>query len=110
MPSSKESASHSAPLWPRTEAVPAWSGSQPSQGTAPAALSAGGAAGLMLLPGWRAVQVVAAAGAVNHEDLVKLSEKAFTGLSTDPTTAYDLAQKVRRPAPPALLPAPQACV
>lgn len=41
-------------------------------------------------------QVVAAAGAVDHDQLVSLSEKAFSGLSTDPTTAYDLAQKVRR--------------
>jgi len=37
--------------------------------------------------------VVAAAGAVDHDQLVSLSEKAFSGLSTDPTTAYDLAQK-----------------
>jgi hypothetical protein len=39
-------------------------------------------------------QVVSGAGAVDHDDLVKLSEKAFTGLSTDPTTAYDLVAKV----------------
>lgn len=37
--------------------------------------------------------VVAAAGGVDHEEVVKLSEKAFSGLSTDPTTAYDLVAK-----------------
>ena len=36
---------------------------------------------------------MAAAGGVEHEELVKLSEKAFSGLSTDPTTAYDLVAK-----------------
>ena len=69
-----------------------------------------GAPCLTLLPGRGAAQVVAAAGAVDHADLVKLSEKAFTGLSTDPTTAYDLAQKVRRPAPSTLMPTLQSCV
>jgi len=38
--------------------------------------------------------VVAAAGAVDHEELVQLSEKAFSSLSSDPTTAYDLVAKV----------------
>lgn len=38
-------------------------------------------------------QVVAGAGGVDHDQLVSLSEKAFSGLSTDPTTAYDLVQK-----------------
>jgi processing peptidase subunit beta len=37
--------------------------------------------------------VVAAAGAVDHEELVQLSEKAFSSLSSDPTTAYDLVAK-----------------
>jgi processing peptidase subunit beta len=37
--------------------------------------------------------VVAAAGAVDHDELVKLSEDAFSSLSTDPTTAYDLVAK-----------------
>lgn len=40
------------------------------------------------------LKVVAAAGAVDHDELVKLSEDAFSSLSTDPTTAYDLAAKV----------------
>lgn len=40
------------------------------------------------------LQVVAAAGAVDHEELVQLSEKAFSSLSSDPTTAYDLVAKV----------------
>jgi predicted Zn-dependent peptidase len=40
-------------------------------------------------------KVVAAAGAVDHDELVKLSEDAFGSLSTDPTTAYDLVAKVR---------------
>jgi predicted Zn-dependent peptidase len=39
-------------------------------------------------------KVVAAAGAVDHDELVKLSEDAFSSLSTDPTTAYDLVAKV----------------
>jgi predicted Zn-dependent peptidase len=39
-------------------------------------------------------KVVAAAGAVDHDELVKLSEEAFSSLSTDPTTAYDLVAKV----------------
>ena len=39
--------------------------------------------------------MVAAAGAVDHDELVKLSEDAFSSLSTDPTTAYDLVAKVR---------------
>jgi processing peptidase subunit beta len=34
--------------------------------------------------------VVAGAGAVEHDDLVKLAGKQFSGLSTDPTTAADL--------------------
>ncbi len=38
--------------------------------------------------------MVAAAGAVDHDELVKLSEDAFSSLSTDPTTAYDLVAKV----------------
>lgn len=37
--------------------------------------------------------VVAGAGAVDHDQLVAISEKAFSGLSTDPTTAYDLVEK-----------------
>ena len=36
------------------------------------------------------IQVVAAAGAVEHDDLVKLSEKQFSSLSTDPTTSEEL--------------------
>lgn len=38
-------------------------------------------------------QVVAGAGGVDHDQLVSLSEKAFSGLSTDPTTAHDLVRK-----------------
>ena len=34
--------------------------------------------------------MVAGAGAVEHDDLVKLSEKQFSNLSTDPTTADEL--------------------
>lgn len=31
---------------------------------------------------------------MDHEELVKLSKDAFSSLSTDPTTAYDLVAKV----------------
>jgi len=34
--------------------------------------------------------VVAAAGAVDHDEVVKLAEQAFSGLSSDPATAMDL--------------------
>ncbi|KAK6129193.1 hypothetical protein DH2020_037072 [Rehmannia glutinosa] len=37
--------------------------------------------------------VVAAAGAVKHEDIVEQVKKLFTKLSTDPTTASDLVSK-----------------
>ena len=39
-------------------------------------------------------QVVAGAGAVEHNQLVELSDKAFAGLPTDPTTGMDLVRKV----------------
>jgi len=38
-------------------------------------------------------QVVAAAGAVNHDELVKTVEKSFQNLSTDPTTAGELVMQ-----------------
>jgi processing peptidase subunit beta len=38
-------------------------------------------------------QVFAAAGAVNHDDLVKEVEKSFQNLSTDPTSAAELVEK-----------------
>lgn len=38
-------------------------------------------------------QVVAAAGAVDHDELVKLVEKQFSGISSDPTTAPELVAK-----------------
>lgn len=38
-------------------------------------------------------QVIAAAGAVKHEDIVEQVKKLFTKLSTDPTTASDLVAK-----------------
>ena len=41
-------------------------------------------------------QVVSAAGAVDHDAVVQLAEKAFSGLSSDPTTAMDLIKAVRR--------------
>ena len=40
-------------------------------------------------------QVVSAAGAVDHDAVVQLAEKAFGGLSSDPTTATDLIKAVR---------------
>jgi processing peptidase subunit beta len=40
-----------------------------------------------------APQVFAAAGAVNHDDLVKEVEKSFQNLSTDPTSAAELVEK-----------------
>lgn len=40
-----------------------------------------------------ALQVFAAAGAVNHDELVKEVEKSFKNLSTDPTSAADLVEK-----------------
>ena len=40
------------------------------------------------------LQVVAGAGAVNHDQLVELSDKSFAGLPTDPTTAMELVKKV----------------
>lgn len=39
------------------------------------------------------LQVVAAAGAVRHEDLVSLTEKSFQSLSIDPTTAKQLTEE-----------------
>lgn len=39
------------------------------------------------------LQVVAAAGAVNHDELVKTVEKSFQSLSTDPTTAGELVMQ-----------------
>ena len=39
-------------------------------------------------------QVVAGAGAIEHGDLVSLSEKAFANLPTDPTTAAELVAQV----------------
>lgn len=39
------------------------------------------------------MQVVAAAGAVNHDELVKTVEKSFQNLSTDPTTAGELVMQ-----------------
>lgn len=38
-------------------------------------------------------QVIAASGAVKHEDLVEQVKKLFTKLSADPTTASQLVQK-----------------
>ncbi len=40
-------------------------------------------------------QVVSAAGAVDHDEVVQLAEKAFSGLSSDPTTATELIDAVR---------------
>lgn len=40
-------------------------------------------------------QVVAAAGAVDHDEVVKMAEAAFSSLSSDPTTALDLINAVR---------------
>lgn len=37
--------------------------------------------------------VIAAAGAVDHDELVKLAEKNFGSLSSDPTTSTDLVKK-----------------
>ena len=42
-------------------------------------------------------QVVSAAGAVDHDEVVQLAEKAFSGLSSDPTTATELIDAVRPP-------------
>ncbi len=42
---------------------------------------------------WHALQVIAAAGAVQHEDLVSLAEKSFQSLSTNPTTAAQLVEQ-----------------
>jgi len=38
-------------------------------------------------------QVIAASGAVKHEDIVEQVKKLFTKLSTDPTTASQLVAK-----------------
>jgi hypothetical protein len=46
-------------------------------------------------PGSNPCQVVSAAGAVDHDAVVQLAEKAFGGLSSDPTTAMDLIKAVR---------------
>ena len=40
-----------------------------------------------------ALQVFAAAGAVNHDELVKEVEKSFQNLSTGPTSAAELVEK-----------------
>eukprot|EP00249_Psilotum_nudum_P010827 c22794_g1_i1 orf=300-1790(+) len=37
--------------------------------------------------------VIAAAGAVEHDEIVKLAEKSFTNLSVNPTTASELVEK-----------------
>jgi processing peptidase subunit beta len=37
--------------------------------------------------------VLAGAGAINHDELVKYAEKEFSGLSNDPTTAAQLVEK-----------------
>lgn len=39
------------------------------------------------------LQVLAGAGAINHDELVKYAEKEFSGLSNDPTTAAQLVEK-----------------
>ena len=44
-------------------------------------------------------QVISAAGAVDHDEVCQLAEKAFGGLSSDPTTASELIDAVR-PHPP----------
>ena len=38
--------------------------------------------------------MVSAAGAVDHDEVVQLAEKAFSGLSSDPATATDLIKAV----------------
>lgn len=40
------------------------------------------------------LQVVAGAGAINHQDLVDLAGKSFANLPTNPTTAEELVKKV----------------
>lgn len=40
------------------------------------------------------VQVVAGAGAIDHNQLVDLAGKSFANLPTNPTTADDLVKKV----------------
>ena len=51
-----------------------------------------------------AAQVVSGAGAVDHAQLVELSEKAFAKLPTSSVTTKQLIETVRRPAPAQPLP------
>lgn len=45
------------------------------------------------VPVYNGLQVVAGAGAVNHDELVMTVEKSFQILSTDPTTAGELVMQ-----------------
>lgn len=46
------------------------------------------------------VQVVSGSGAVEHSQLVELSEKAFSKLPSTPLTASDLVKQVHHPRRP----------
>ena len=67
--------------------------------TAPRMVSATGLLGMFqlvkveTLNDYVYMQVVAGAGAIEHDDLVNLASKQFASLSTDPTTASDLVAK-----------------
>lgn len=50
--------------------------------------------GLLYLLRRAHLQVVAGAGAINHQELVDLAGKSFANLPTTPTTAEELVKKV----------------
>ncbi len=42
---------------------------------------------------WQVLQVLAAAGAVPHDELVRTAQESFKNLSTNPITAGELVEK-----------------